>query len=347
MSDTDELRTILQDSVTRLLTDLATKDVLDAAERGTWPAGIWQALEEHGLTRVLVAEEHGGSGAGWSDAYVLLHAAGRFAAPVPFAESVLGGWLLSRAGLDVPEGPLTVAPVRRGEALRLDGGRLSGTVSRVPWGARAGHIVAVAGERVCLVRGEAARTVADVSAAAEPRDTLTFEAAPAVATAPAPDGLNADRLFELGAMLRTAQMAGGLEFVLEQSVQYANERSQFGRAIGKFQAVQQNLAALATEAAAAGMAAATAFAAAESRHPAFEIAIAKARVGEAAGKGAAIAHQVHGAIGFTYEHALHFVTRRLWSWRSEFGNDAFWQERLGRLVAGRGADALWPAITAA
>ena len=57
------------------------------------------------------------------------------------------------------------------------------------------------------------------------------------------------------------------------------------------------------------------------------------RVGEAAGTGAAIAHQVHGAMGFTYEHSLHHATRRLWAWREEFGNEAVWATRLGRMVA--------------
>ena len=70
------------------------------------------------------------------------------------------------------------------------------------------------------------------------------------------------------------------------------------------------------------------------------------RGGEAAGTGAAIAHQVHGAMGFTYEHSLHHATRRLWSWREEFGNEAVWAARLGRMVAERGADGLWPFITA-
>ena len=57
------------------------------------------------------------------------------------------------------------------------------------------------------------------------------------------------------------------------------------------------------------------------------------RVGEAAGTGAAIAHQVHGAMGFTYEHTLHHATRRLWAWREEFGNETYWAMRLGRMVA--------------
>jgi alkylation response protein AidB-like acyl-CoA dehydrogenase len=74
--------------------------------------------------------------------------------------------------------------------------------------------------------------------------------------------------------------------------------------------------------------------------------VAKSRIGEAAGKGAEIAHQVHGAMGFTREHNLHYSTRRLWSWRDEFGNETYWQSRLGREIAARGADALWPMLTA-
>ena len=76
-----------------------------------------------------------------------------------------------------------------------------------------------------------------------------------------------------------------------------------------------------------------------------DVAVAKVRVGEAASNGAAIAHQVHGAMGFTYEHSLHHATRRLWAWREEFGNETLWAGRLGRLITEHGADELWPFIT--
>ena len=149
-----------------------------------------------------------------------------------------------------------------------------------------------------------------------------------------------------GAAVRLQQMAGALETILEQSVQWALDRSQFGRPIAKFQAVQHNLATLAGEVAAAGAAAdLAAEACAGPELGAAEVAIAKVRAGEAAGTGAAIAHQVHGAMGFTYEHTLHHATRRLWSWREEFGNETVWATRLGRMVAAQGADRLWPFIT--
>ncbi len=77
-----------------------------------------------------------------------------------------------------------------------------------------------------------------------------------------------------------------------------------------------------------------------------EVAAAKIRVGEAAGEGAAIAHQVLGAIGFTQEHVLHRYTRRLWAWRDDFGNESAWAVKLGTLVAAKGADGLWPMLAA-
>jgi acyl-CoA dehydrogenase len=141
-------------------------------------------------------------------------------------------------------------------------------------------------------------------------------------------------------------MAGALAGMLQQSVRYVTERRQFGRPIGAFQAIQHALAVLAGHAAAAGIASEHAFRAADRGEPELEVAAAKIRVGEAAGIAAGIAHQVHGAIGFTYEHSLHFWTRRLWSWRAEFGSESRWAAELGRAVVGRGADALWLDLTA-
>ena len=75
-----------------------------------------------------------------------------------------------------------------------------------------------------------------------------------------------------------------------------------------------------------------------------EAASAKIRCSEAAEKGGAIAHQVHGAIGFTTEHILHRYSLRALAWRDDFGNESFWAVELGKLVAARGADELWPLV---
>jgi acyl-CoA dehydrogenase len=121
---------------------------------------------------------------------------------------------------------------------------------------------------------------------------------------------------------------------------------QFGKPIASFQAIQQQLAVLAGYVAAAGIAAEAAICdLEETERLSRSAAVAKIRCGEAAGAAASIAHQVHGAIGITKEHSLHFATRRLWSWRAEFGAESSWAERIGRAVAAAGADAYWPQMT--
>ncbi len=313
----NDTQTMLADTCTRLFTHQVTPALIEAAEKGTWPVALWQMLEENGLTLPQIPESRGGAGGEWGDAHVVLVAAGRFAVPLPLPETMIGAWLLSASGLKVPLGPLAVAPVRPADTLTL-------------------------------VAGGSAKAEPDVNLAFEPRDTLTWSGAPVLAAAPAGEALPVDALRLAGALARSAQMAGGLEFLLAQSVKYVTERVQFGRPLASFQAIQHQLALLAGHTAAAGMAAQRAFAAMDTAtggDAAFEIAAAKIRTGEAAGLGAGIAHQCHGAIGFTYEHSLHFVTRRLWSWRAEFGAEAYWAAALGREVAARGADALWPHVT--
>jgi acyl-CoA dehydrogenase len=344
----NELQTILSDTVNRLFTDRVTPEIRESAEKGAWPGPLWDAVEEAGLTLPQIPEARGGGGGTWSDACIVVSAAGRFAVPLPVAETMVGAWLLARCNLDVPTGPLTIAPVHTGDRLELAregaGWRLSGAATRVPWGRAAKHVVVVAGGLVALVAADTARVETDVNLALEPRDTLRWRGGPVLAAAPA-TGLPGDPVRLYGALVRSAQMAGGLEYLLAQTVGYVSERKQFGRPIGSFQAIQHQLALLAGHAAAAGIAAANAFRAASREDPSFEVAVAKVRTGEAAGLGAGIAHQCHGAIGFTYEHALHFVTRRLWSWRAEFGAESHWAGEIGRAVAGRGADALWPYVT--
>ncbi|MDP4574259.1 acyl-CoA dehydrogenase family protein [Qipengyuania sp. G39] len=170
---------------------------------------------------------------------------------------------------------------------------------------------------------------------------------------PLPDAIIATRAdegseahFQLGAFARTAQIAGALDAALGLAVAYVNERQQFGRPLGKFQAVQQSLATFACEAAAANCAAMGAAQALDRGDARFEVAAAKLRANRAVGIGTTVAHQVHGAIGFTREYGLHELTRRLWQWRSDFGGDAHWSGILGDAVIARGADAFWPDLTA-
>ncbi len=180
-------------------------------------------------------------------------------------------------------------------------------------------------------------------------NTVTFNNVKPLALKAAPSGFTPNSLMLMGATLRSLQIAGALEAMLDISVRYSNERVAFEKKISKFQAVQHNLAKLAGEVAAAVAAAgsaADAIANSTSFDDAvfFEAASAKIRCAEAAEKGTAIAHQVHGAIGFSMEHILHRYTLRALSWRDDFGHESYWATELGKFVAARGADDLWPLI---
>jgi acyl-CoA dehydrogenase len=346
----DSTDNIIVDTATRIFQDLCEPNTVNEAEKGSWPKALWAALEESGLPLTWVPEELGGAGATLFDGFAVLRVAGRFAAPLPLAETLMAGWLLAQARISVPNRPLTVAPVHADGRIELGpDGTLRGRARRVPFARNAGYIALLvqrAGEpAVALVAAAGLPISQATNLAGEPRDDVSFDGVTPEAVEPVT--VDQDRLTGFGAAVRVQQMAGALEKILDQSVQYALDRVQFGRPIAKFQAVQHNLAMLAGEVAAAGAAAnAAAEACAMPEIAISEIAIAKVRCGEAAGTGAAIAHQVHGAMGFTYEHSLHHATRRLWSWREEFGNEAVWAARLGRMVAERGADELWPFITA-
>ncbi len=344
----------LADSAERLFAAHCGKGVLKQAEGGVFPAALWNAVVEAGFAAALLPEDAGGFGATVAEAMQILQVSAVHCAPIPLAETMLAGWLLARAGLPVPDGVLTLAPVRTKDVLalrRTEGGwHLTGTAARVPWARDAGALVVLAdgpdGPAIACVEREGLILAHDVNLAGEPRDTVTFDTAlPHGAVAASP--VTPAQLRAACACLRTVQIAGALSRTLSLSVGYAQTRIQFGRPIGKFQAIQQNLAVLAGQSAAAIAAADIAADALASGLPPLQVGAAKARAGEAASIAAGLAHQAHGAIGFTQEYELHFATRRLWSWRDEFGNEAEWNGVVGRAALAAGPDGLWPALTAA
>ena len=351
-----QARDLLVETTARIFRDLAEPQSVLHAKDESWKKKLWGALEEAGLTRAWVPEVLDGAGASLADGFEALRVSGSFAVSVPLAETLLAGWLLSQAGLRVPAGPLTVAPVNEGDRLLLDPkGNITGRANAVPFARDADHIVFMAhkvqGRVVALVPRANCRIEPTENIAGEPRDRVLCVGAKPAAMAEAPVHANEDNVRTLGAAIRATQMSGALQAILDRSVTYANERVAFERRISKFQVIQHNLARLAGESAAALAAAGSAADTIDSAQSfdeavLLEVASAKIRVGEAATEGAAIAHQVHGAIGFSSEHALHRFTQRLWAWRDDFGTEAAWAVRLGKFVAGKGADALWPMLSA-
>lgn len=334
-------------------------EVADSARRlfadrdGASSQALWEAVTAAGFTAALLPEAQGGFGATVAEAMRVLQASAEFAAAIPLAETMLASWLLAGAGLEVPQGMVTLAPVRRADVMSVrreaGGWRVAGSAARVPWGRDAMAVVVFGDDMIaCVPRGLFTTTGRDANLAGEPRDTIVIDVRLSDdEVRPAPPGFRAAQWRAAGAAVRTAQIAGALARTLAITVDYVQTRVQFGRPIGKFQAVQHALAVLAGQSASALAAADMAADAFGRGLPLLAIGAAKARAGEAASVAAGLAHQAHGAIGFTGEYRLHPYTRRLWSWRDEFGNESEWNLVIGRAALVSGADGLWPALTEA
>ncbi len=347
------IENIVLDTATRIFADLADPQIVNREKDDAWKAPLWQALQDAGLTLAWVPEEHGGAGAGLEDGMEILAAAGRFAASVPLAETMLAGWLLSQAGIAPPRGMMTVLPVRPGDRISCNpDGTVSGRARNVPFARDAGNFAVCADSKeaisIGMVQAELCHIAPGHNLAGEPCDAVTLDRVKPLHSAEAPTGFDRTSLMVMGSVARSMQAAGALETILAVSVQYANERVAFERPIAKFQVIQHGLARLAGEVAAA-VAAARSAAQALARRDGddavfLEAAAAKIRCAEASEKASAIAHQVHGAIGFTREHVLHRFTLRLLSWRDDFGDECHWAAELGNRIAARGAEQLWPLL---
>lgn len=341
---------LLKDTAARLFGDLCDRTQIEQAEAGQWPAKLWDAVHAAGLIDARDPEGDGTTLLALPTLCVIVRALGEFAVPLPVAETLLAQRQLTLCGLPIPQGPLTIAPPYGVARLDKRDGRwlLSANLRRVPWGRDARAIVLEAqhGKDTMLVCLQGARpTRLGMNLANEARDdfSVTELAIPAECIAHRAAGSRG--LAREGAMLRTLQMAGALGRILGMTVQYSTERAQFGRVIAKFQAVQHQVATMATHAAAAAAAAEAAVNSAEERMAEFEITAAKLRASEAAGICCRVAHQVHGAMGFTHEHALHTFTRRLMSWRDEFGSESQCAEWIGEQIQRLGGAHLWSYVS--
>lgn len=364
-----ELETAIEAGSGRLFAELAARErdpvaSISAASLTT----AWAPLNEQGYLLALAREAHGGIEASWEEIWPLLYGIGTHQLSLPLADTLIAVGVLSAHGIDprpLLSQPIALGCVRHQSAampVQVHAGPdaqhtvLSGVLERVGWASQAGHLLLEdTSSRLHLVPLDCAQVFIEPSTdmAGQPADLIRLDGASALAL-PGANLRPGEALLLLGAASRAIMMAGALDSVLEQSLQHANERQQFGRPIGRNQALQFQLAHLAGECAAArtvARAAAINMGRMVEGHglspqAASAIAVAKQIAGEAASVAAAVGHQVHGAIGFTREHRLQAATRRLWVWRGEFGAESWWAMRLGRAAIEAGAEALWPRLTA-
>jgi acyl-CoA dehydrogenase len=343
----NEEQQLILDTTRKILSDLCTPEVIDAAEKGNFPTELWTTLEETGLTLAGFPESMGGSGGSIGDSLMIIREAAKFGAPIPIAEMFIAARLTQLAGGNAVTGPATIAT---GDFTIERDALLVARAENVAFARWCDVILFVADKGdtqvLCTVPLDLFEVSHGHNMAGEPRDSLkaSFELAENQMIVVDTD-LHRE-LELLGAATRAIMMAGALESILELSVQYALERTQFGRPIARFQAIQQQLAVLAGEVAAS-------IRAADALIDSFadstlldetEVAIAKSRIGDAVGLSTDIAHQVHGAMGYTKEHVLNHRTRRLWGWRDEFGGERVWQERLGATFTAKSPDELWQVV---
>jgi acyl-CoA dehydrogenase len=308
---------LFSDAVAQLLSDQCTPAVVRAIEAGGEHHSLWQHIEFAGFADALLPEDKGGAGMSLADVYPIWALCGAHALPVPLAETMLCRALLAAAGITAPKGSLTLAT----GTLNAQG---TLTCDTVRCGRVADHVLAVLPDRL-LVLPTAKATATDAGFCLDA--TLQWSAAD-VAAAPSAQGTLDVRTLQ--ACLYSAQLAGALESVFQRTLAYANDRNQFGRPIGKFQAIQHQLSVMAEHVFAARMAAQLGCHSDQGiQLNRQRVAVAKARTSEAALEVASLAHSIHGAIGFTAEFDLQLYTRRLHLWRQAAGSETYWHGVLG------------------
>jgi acyl-CoA dehydrogenase len=311
---------------------------------------LWQRLDELGLVRLTGAEQHGGSGAGWYEAAELLAAAVIHGVRIPLAEhDLLACWLLEAAGLPADRAVRTACMLNK-----------QGLATEVPWAADADRVVVVwraeGGYRAADVAVENLTITAGTNLIGEPRDTVAvdvdrLQAGPQEGPQGVPVTLLLINQLRLkSGLLRALQVCAALDQVLQLCIEHVSSRTQFGRPLAKFQAVQNLVSDVAAEAALARAATEAALTVAvtsgwSASHLEFLVAVARSCAGHATSVVVRNAHQVHGAIGTTREHRLHEFTRAALAWRSEFGSLRYWDDQVTDAALHASAGGLWGLIT--
>ncbi|MGE4427440.1 MAG: acyl-CoA dehydrogenase family protein [Solirubrobacteraceae bacterium] len=332
--------------------ELAGEAARGILSRPTAPDDPWAPVREGGWIGIGVPEDEGGQGGTLVEAAAVARAAGSAASAAPVVESMLVGLMVAACQgahdllPDLASGRIRATLVPR--VVRSD--RTGCVVDRVvaPWARHATHVVLIAslaegGLGLVVMRHEDLELVEGTTVAGDPLDALRFADNQLPATVHDLH-LPIRVLVDACAVLTAARMAGAMRAVADASVEHARHRRQFGRPIGAFQALAHDL--VRQEADVALTEAALAAATGTVRDGSSRLAGCARVVASTRTPGVVrVAHQVHGAIGVTREHALHRHTLRLTSWRDAFGSTRWWTERVGAraLVTDDWWDTLAPA----
>jgi len=314
----------LFDTFDRLLGETCAPNQIRELEKNAESLGIWSASESSGFLDILVPDAAGGAGLGWQDAWGVLFAVGRHAVPFPAAQTLFGRACLAHCQIETPSTPLALAGV-------IDH-KLDGVLSaRLVQGALLASHVLLQDEQTVYLLPVAHAECEPVGGTGSFDAHLTWRgeviAQSIIGTLPR------DTVAHGLALGLAVLIAGACDRVLEMTLTYANDRVQFGKPIGRLQAVQQQITEMAERVYGVRMATQLGC---QSR-PAFawqaqpnSAALAKSQASAAAVRIASVAHAVHGAIGVTQEYDLQLYTRRMYEWNRAGGGAKYWATRLGR-----------------
>jgi acyl-CoA dehydrogenase len=313
---------------------------------------LWDELSQLGFTTLTMPEELGGMGGDLLDAAAVVRAATPSAAPIAEANFLVGP-ALTAGKLSWPGGVVTAAPGPDVTISASEGKvRLHGTAARVPWLRDSDHLVLVIPRDDGAAVAVLPRTAPGLTfthgrnLAGEARDDASFDFVAPSAYTLLPRTCYSETFMAYGAVARSVQMAAASARALSMVRRHTKVRIQFGRQLARFQTIQHQIALLAAHVQTmqiASDAAVRALCEGSAAAPVLTAA-AKVETSTLARTIAGIAHQLHGAIGFTREHPLGTCTQRLWSWREEYGNEVIWQERLAALVDKADGD-VWGVLT--
>lgn len=312
-----------------ILKDHCTPAVVRSIEEGASGLDLWEKIEGAGFLDLLAPESDGGGGLSLAEFYPVLLAIGRHALPLPLAQSMAARALAVDAG-ELPKGLISMAP---GVTEGADGTLVC---PLVPHGLQASHVVLVhQGRRRLLDARNAERRA--YGAPGRHTATLCWAKGHATGADIGQDlGPDSGELEAWGAAIHAALIASAMVRVFEMTLEYCNGREQFGRPLGKYQAVQHQLSVMAQQVVASSSAAQAAFQGEGPSPSLMAAAAAKSRASEAAVSVANTAHALHGAIGVTAEYDLHLYTRRLHEWRLAHGSEEWWNLKLGHAVLASG-----------
>ena len=313
-------KAVFAEAIEDILKDQCTPAVVRAIEAGGSAAALWDAVAGAGFLALMAPESEGGADLSLAELFPVLSHFGHYTVPMPVAQTIVARALLA-SQMIMPEGMITLASAFRRET----GGGI--TCAFTPYGLLADFVLACDGDALLLLPCAAARRQA-TGVNRSLTATLTWPDASSAARAPRGGAL----LPAFGAALHAALLSGAMSRVFEMTLQYCNDRMQFGKSLGKFQAVQHQLSVMAEHTAAASMAAEAAFQGSGKAPSLLAAAMAKSRTSEAAVLVASTAHALHGAIGVTEEYDLQLLTRRLHEWRMAHGSEACWNKVVGEQV---------------